>query len=51
MNIFNKIPLLRPKRNVFNLGFENRLSTDLFRLTPVMCKEVLPDDVFTIHPR
>lgn len=50
MNIFNKIPLLRPKRNVFNLGFENRLSTDLFRLTPVMCKEVLPDDVFTIQP-
>lgn len=50
MNIFNKIPLLKPKRNVFNLGFENRLSTDLFRLTPVMCKEVLPDDVFTIRP-
>lgn len=49
MNIFNKIPLLKPKRNVFNLGFENRLSTDLFRLTPICIKEALPDDVFKIR--
>lgn len=49
-SIFNSIPLLRPKRNTFNLSFENKLSTDLFRLTPILCKEVLPDDVFKIRP-
>lgn len=47
--IFNKIPLLRPKRNLFNLGYENKLSTDFFRLTPFMCKEALPDDVFRMR--
>lgn len=49
-SIFNTIPLLRPKRNTFNLSFENKLSTDLFRLTPIFCKEALPDDVFKIRP-
>lgn len=50
MNIFNAIPLLRPKRNTFNLSFENKLTTDFFRLTPFVCKEALPDDVWHIRP-
>lgn len=49
-SIFDSIPLLKPKRNTFNLSFENKLSTDLFRLTPSMVKEALPDDVVTIRP-
>lgn len=49
MNIFNSIPLLRPKRNTFNLGGENRLTTDIGRLTPFMIKEALPDDVFKLR--
>ena len=49
-SIFNSIPLLKPKRNTFNLSFENKLSTDLFRLTPIMTKEVLPDDVVKLRP-
>ena len=49
-SIFNSIPLLKPKRNTFNLSFENKLSTDLFRLTPIMVKEALPDDVVKIRP-
>lgn len=49
MNIFNKIPLLKPKRNVFNLGFENRLTTDYSRLTPFFIKEALPDDVWKLR--
>lgn len=49
MNIFNSIPLLKPKRNTFNLGAENRLTTDLFRLTPFMIREALPDDVFRLR--
>lgn len=49
-SIFNKIPLWKPKMSSFNLSFENKLSTDLFRLTPVMCKEVLPDDRIKLRP-
>lgn len=48
--IFNKIPLFRPKRNAFNLSAENKLTTDLFRLTPFYVSEALPDDVFRIRP-
>ena len=50
MNIFNSIPLWKPKRHTFNLGFENKLTTDFFRLTPFVCKEALPDDVWKIRP-
>lgn len=50
MNIFNAIPLWKPKRHTFNLGFENKLTTDMFRLTPFVCKEALPDDVWKIRP-
>lgn len=49
MNIFNSIPLLRPKRNTFNLGEENKLTTDFGRLVPFMVKEALPDDVFKLR--
>lgn len=50
MNIFNSIPLLKPKRNIFNLSNENKMTTDMFRLTPFLCKEALPDDVFKLRP-
>ena len=50
INIFNAIPLWKPKRHTFNLGFENKLTTDFFRLTPFMVKEALPDDVWKIRP-
>lgn len=48
-SIFNSIPLLKPKRHMFNLSYENRYSTDLFRLTPFFCKEALPDDVWRLR--
>ena len=49
-SLFSSIPLWKPKMSSFNLSFENKFSTDLFRLTPVMCKEVLPDDRVKIRP-
>lgn len=49
INIFNKIPLIRPKANAFNLGFENKMTSDFFRLTPIACVEALPDDSFRIR--
>lgn len=49
MNIFNSIPLLKPKRNTFNLGHEVKLTTDFARLTPFLCQEALPDDVFKLR--
>lgn len=43
--MFNSIPLFKPKRALFNLSNENKLSTDPFRLTPFLVSEGLPDDV------
>nr|WCD56453.1 MAG: major capsid protein [Microviridae sp.] len=45
MNILNSIPLFRPRRNVFpSLMNENRLSTDMFRITPIAIEEAYADD-------
>lgn len=45
MNILNSIPLFRPRRNVFpSLMNENRLSTDMFRITPISIEEAYADD-------
>lgn len=36
----------RVKRNTVDLSFQNNLTTNFGRLTPVLCKEVLPGDSF-----
>jgi hypothetical protein len=36
------------KRNTFDLSFSNNLSLKFGKLTPVMCKEVVPGDSFEI---
>ena len=38
----------RVKRNVFDLSFQNNLTTKFGQLTPCFCKEVLPGDSFKI---
>lgn len=49
-NIFNSIPLFRPRRNVFpSLMNENRLSTDFFRITPFAVEEAYADDVWRLR--
>lgn len=44
MSIFSKIPLSRPKRNVFNLSHDVKLTTEFGRLTPFLCEPVVPGD-------
>lgn len=39
---------LDPKRNTFDLSFQNNLTLRMGKLTPVMCKEVIPGDTFDI---
>lgn len=44
MSIFSKIPIKRPKRNVFNLSHDVKLTTEFGRLTPFICEPVVPGD-------
>lgn len=44
---FNTVELRRPKRSSFDLSHEKRGSSTIGRLTPILCKEAIPGDVFT----
>lgn len=43
-----EIPVNKPKRNNFDLSYQNNLSFNFGQLVPVMCKEVIPGDTFHI---
>lgn len=45
-NIFASIGGLKPKRTTFDLGHEVKMSFKMGKLTPFMCKEVIPGDTF-----
>lgn len=51
-NIFSKTNnfVQTPKRNVFDLSFQNNLTMKFGYLYPVFCKEVIPADSFQITP-
>lgn len=51
-SIFNKTNDLyeNPKRNTFDLSFQNNLTLNMGDLVPCFCKEVLPGDSFKIDP-
>lgn len=44
MSIFSHIPIKRPKRNVFNLSHDVKLTTEFGRITPFLCEQVVPGD-------
>ncbi len=46
MNIFNSQRVNKPKRNVFDLSHEKKISGKFGQLIPVMCQEVIPGDTF-----
>lgn len=48
-NIFTRVPVQRPKRNVFDLSFENRFSCKMGDLIPFLCKPVVPGDTFKVN--
>ena len=51
-NIFaqSKEPVNQPKRNTFDLKFQNNLTMEFGKLYPVFCKEVVPGDSLRINP-
>lgn len=49
-NPFNRIRVDAPNQNSFDLSFDNKLTTDMGLLTPVMVQDTLPGDYFKIQP-
>lgn len=47
-NLFNSIQLQKPKKNVFDLTHDVKLSTNMGRLTPILALECVPGDSFNI---
>lgn len=47
--IFKNVAPTKLKRNVFNLSHDVKLSTEFGRLTPILCKEVVPGDTFRLR--
>jgi len=47
-NIFNTVQLTKPKRNVFDLSHDVKLSLNMGELVPVCCFECVPGDKFNI---
>ena len=45
---FQRVRSLQPRRSVFNLSYEKKLTCDMGQLIPVMCDEVVPGDIFKI---
>lgn len=48
MSIFSKVPIHKPKRNLFNLSHDNKFSCKLGQLIPIMCEPVVPGDTFKV---
>ena len=51
MSIFSKIPLPKVKRSTHNLSFDNLLTTDYGRLTPIMCEPIQPGERWRYKPK
>lgn len=47
--VFDSIKLKAPKRNLFNLSFDNKFSCQIGQLIPIMCEPVVPGDTFRIN--
>lgn len=47
-NLFNSIKMTKPKRNVFDLSHDVKMSIDMGGLYPCMVQECVPGDKFTI---
>ena len=47
-NLFNSIKLQRPKKNVFDLTHDVKLSADMGNLTPILTLECVPGDKFEL---
>jgi len=48
MNLFNSIQLSKPKKNVFDLTHDVKMSADMGNLNPILTLECVPGDKFEI---
>lgn len=48
-NLFNSISSRRPRKNVFNLSHDVKLSANMGNLVPVLCQEIVPGDRFRVQ--
>lgn len=48
MSIFNSVSVNKPKKSKFNLSHQVIGSTDVGRLTPFLCRELVPGDRFHV---
>lgn len=48
-NIFQNILVSRPRKSVFNLDYENKLSFDMGYLIPIYKEHVIPGDKFKVN--
>lgn len=46
---FTSVELRKPKRSLFDLSHEKRLSTRMGKLTPIFVSETMPNDTFTVN--
>lgn len=47
-NLFNTVKMTKPKRNLFDLSHDVKLSCNMGKLVPTMCIEAVPGDKFNI---
>lgn len=47
-SIFRQVPVRKPRRNVFRMPHEVKLTTEFARLTPVLCEPVVPGDTWSV---
>lgn len=48
-SIFDSIRIKKPKRSNFDLSFDVKTTATFGKLTPILCKEVLPGDSFKVN--
>ena len=46
--MFQRVPINPPGRNVFDLSHENKFTTEFGRLTPIFLEEVVPGDKWSV---
>lgn len=46
--IFEQVPAAKVSTNSFDLSHDHKLTTDMGRLTPILCQEVIPGDTWDI---
>jgi hypothetical protein len=47
--LFSRIPLRRPKKNLFDLSHDVKLSLDMGQLIPIYVEDIIPGDRFKVR--